>query len=161
MSVTCGRNLDPGSCSKNRSGCFQVRQSLNARVLDTPSLCCAQMLSHVRLFATPRTSPPASSVHGFPQARVLWWVAIPFSRGSSLPRARTRTSCMSCIGESLPLAPPGNSTASQGSLQIQRDKCDHNLNILRSTSVFRLLVNMFSSFLKGTRYEIQYFCHAF
>ena len=31
-------------------------------------------------------SPPGSSVHGFLQARILEWDAIPFSRGSSWPR---------------------------------------------------------------------------
>ena len=31
-------------------------------------------------------SPPGSSVHGILQARVLEWVAIPFSRGSSQTR---------------------------------------------------------------------------
>ena len=31
-------------------------------------------------------SPPDSSVHGILQARILEWVAIPFSRGSSWPR---------------------------------------------------------------------------
>ena len=31
-------------------------------------------------------SPPGSSVHGIPQARILEWVAIPFSRESSYPR---------------------------------------------------------------------------
>ena len=31
-------------------------------------------------------SPPGSSVHGILQARILEWVAIPFSRGSSPPR---------------------------------------------------------------------------
>ena len=31
-------------------------------------------------------SPPGSSVHGILQARILEWVAIPFSRRSSLPR---------------------------------------------------------------------------
>ena len=35
-------------------------------------------------------SPPGSSVHGIPQARILNWVAISFSRGSSLPRDRTQ-----------------------------------------------------------------------
>ena len=30
--------------------------------------------------------PPDSSVHGILQARILGWVAIPFSRGSSQPR---------------------------------------------------------------------------
>ena len=31
-------------------------------------------------------SPPGSSVHGILQARILEWVAIIFSRGSSQPR---------------------------------------------------------------------------
>ena len=31
-------------------------------------------------------SPPGSSVHEILQARMLEWVAIPFSRGSSQPR---------------------------------------------------------------------------
>ena len=30
--------------------------------------------------------PPGSSVHGILQARILEWVAIPFSGGSSQPR---------------------------------------------------------------------------
>ena len=34
-------------------------------------------------------SPPGSSVHGILQARLLEWVAMPFSRGSSGPRDRT------------------------------------------------------------------------
>ena len=34
-------------------------------------------------------SPPGSSVHGILQTRILEWVAIPFSRGSSWPRGRT------------------------------------------------------------------------
>ena len=35
-----------------------------------------------------------SSVHGILQARILEWVAISFSRGSSQPRDRTRVSCI-------------------------------------------------------------------
>ena len=34
-------------------------------------------------------SPPGSSVHGIFQARILEWVAIPFSRGSSRSRGQT------------------------------------------------------------------------
>ena len=34
-------------------------------------------------------SPPGSSAHGILQARVLEWVAIPFSRGSSQPKDQT------------------------------------------------------------------------
>ena len=37
-------------------------------------------------------SPPGSSVHGILQARILEWVAMPSSRGSSLPRDRTQVS---------------------------------------------------------------------
>ena len=39
-------------------------------------------------------NPPGSSVHGILQARILEWVAMPSSRGSSGPRDRT---CVSCI----------------------------------------------------------------
>ena len=39
-------------------------------------------------------SPPGSSVHGFLQARLLEWVAISFSRGSSRPRGQTQVSCI-------------------------------------------------------------------
>ena len=35
-----------------------------------------------------------SSVHGILQARILEWIAIPFCRGSSQPRDRTRVSCI-------------------------------------------------------------------
>ena len=39
-------------------------------------------------------STPGSSVHGILQARILKWVAIPFSRGSSWPRDWTQVSCI-------------------------------------------------------------------
>jgi len=37
-------------------------------------------------------SPPGSSVHGILQARILEWVAMPSSRGSSQPKDRTQVS---------------------------------------------------------------------
>ena len=39
-------------------------------------------------------SPPGSSLHGILQARVLEWIAISFSRGSSWPRDQTQVSCI-------------------------------------------------------------------
>ena len=39
-------------------------------------------------------SPPGFSVHGISQARILEWVAISFSRGSSRPRNWTQVSCI-------------------------------------------------------------------
>ena len=54
-------------------------------------------LSRVRLFATPWTvayQAPQATVHGLFQARILEWVAISFSRGSSRPRDQTWVSCI-------------------------------------------------------------------
>ena len=50
-------------------------------------------------------SPPGSSVHGILQARILEWVTIPFSRGSSPPRGQTQVSCLQV--DSSPAEPPG------------------------------------------------------
>ena len=46
-------------------------------------------------------SPPGCSVDGIFQARILEWVAISSSRGSSQPRDRIRVSCISCIGRQI------------------------------------------------------------
>ena len=43
-------------------------------------------------------SLPGSSVHGISQTRILEWVAISFSGGSSWPRDPISISCVSCIG---------------------------------------------------------------
>jgi len=43
-------------------------------------------------------SLPGSSVRGILQARILEWVAISSSRGSSPPRDGNCVSCVSCIG---------------------------------------------------------------
>ena len=50
-------------------------------------------------------SPPGSSVHGIPQARILEWVAISFSRGSPQPRDQTHQSCIA--GRFFTTEPPG------------------------------------------------------
>ena len=42
-------------------------------------------------------SPPGSSVHGILQARILEWVAMPSSRGSSPARDQTQVSCIAGI----------------------------------------------------------------
>ena len=39
-------------------------------------------------------SPPGSSLHGILQARILEWVAMPSSRGSSQPRDQIQVSCI-------------------------------------------------------------------
>ena len=53
-------------------------------------------------------SPPGSSVHGIFQARILEWVAMPSSKGSSWPRDRTHVSCVSSVaGGFFTVDPPG------------------------------------------------------
>ena len=67
---------------------------------------CAKLLhSCLTLWNPMDTSPPGSSVHGSLQARILEWVAMPFSRGSSWPRDRTCDS--SLAGEFFTTEPPG------------------------------------------------------
>ena len=46
-------------------------------------------------------SPLGSSVHGIFQARILEWVAISSSRGSSKPRVQTWVYCISWIGQQI------------------------------------------------------------
>ena len=56
-------------------------------------LCCLSPLRSVQLFANPVDhSPPGSSVHGSSPGRILEWVAMPSSRGSSQPRDWTQVS---------------------------------------------------------------------
>ena len=70
-------------------------------------------------------SPPDSSVHEILQARLLEWVAMPSSRGSSQPSGRTHISYISCFGRwafyfyfFLPLAPPGKALFKSQPCQI-------------------------------------------
>ena len=60
---------------------------------------CAQSLQFVWLFVTLRTvARQAFSVQGVLQARILVWVAVPSSRGSSWPRDRACISYVSYMG---------------------------------------------------------------
>ena len=47
------------------------------------------------------SSPPGSSVHGILQARILEWVDMPSSKGSSRPRDLTWVSYVFCIGRQI------------------------------------------------------------
>ena len=64
-----------------------------------------ELLSRVQLCNPMDCSLPGSSVHGIFQARILEWVAISFSWGSSQPRDRTQVSCIvgRCFLPSQPL----------------------------------------------------------
>ena len=66
----------------------------------TPPVC-TQAQSCPTLWDPVDCSPPGSPVHGISQARILEWVAISFSRGSSWPRDWTCVSCLSCSGRQI------------------------------------------------------------
>ena len=95
--------------------CYEEGQSLCA-------CACAKWLQSCPTLCVPMDcSLPVSSVHGILQARILEWVAIRFSRGSSWPRDWTRV-CVSWIGRQVPLAPPAAAAAK--SLQSCPTLCD-------------------------------------
>ena len=55
--------------------------------------CVLVAQSCLTLYGPMYCSPPGTSAHGILQARILEWVAIPFSRGSLWPRGWTWVSC--------------------------------------------------------------------
>ena len=59
-------------------------------------------------------------VHGILQARILEWVAFPFSKGSSQPRDQIQVSCI--VGDSLPAEPQGKpKNTGMGSLSFLQE----------------------------------------
>ena len=64
----------------------------NLTGLDYPLMCF--LLWHVQFCDPIDYSLLGSSIHGILQARILEWVAISFSRGSSRPRDGTQVSCI-------------------------------------------------------------------
>ena len=125
------------SCDSDRGLCLQLpngkswQHQMNFSIMTavissiTSSNCCV-LTACLRLHAKSLQScltlcnpidyrPPDSSVHGILPARILEWVAVPFSRGSSQPRDRTCVSYVTCIaGRSLPLMPSGKTRAYTG-----------------------------------------------
>ena len=79
---------------------FNRKQIIVPRMWACVCVCvCVCVLSPSRLLATlGDCSPPASSVHGIFHTRILEWVPISSSRGSSWPRDRT---CVPWIGRKI------------------------------------------------------------
>ena len=63
---------------------------LKETALETVS--CSVMSDSLQPHGSMDCSPLGPSIHGILQARILEWIAIPFSRGSSQPRDQTQTS---------------------------------------------------------------------
>ena len=78
--------------------CYPKLQAFNLLIGSTPDSACVCGLCHfscVWLFATPWTvARHAPLSMGFPRGRILEWVAIPFSKGSSQPWDWTQVSCI-------------------------------------------------------------------
>ena len=78
------------------SSFFTYLMSLKIKPICFPNatcLCCVCCLVTQSALCNPTDcSPPGSSVHGLLQTRVLEWVAMPSSRGSSPPRDWTQVS---------------------------------------------------------------------
>ena len=65
-----------------------------------------QSLSHILLFVTPwAIALPHFPIHGISQARILGWIIISISRGSSPTRDQTHVSCIG--GRFITTEPPG------------------------------------------------------
>ena len=77
----CSQYNEQGGCGSRGWGWARLDHS-KGRHSVCPTLCNPM----------DKCSPPGSSVHGILQARMLEWVAISFSRGSSRPRDQTQVS---------------------------------------------------------------------
>ena len=70
-----------------QSGCNKDHTACKAENAYSLHVCTLSHFSHVQFWVALWT-PPGSSVHGILQARILEWVAMPSSRGSSQPRGQ-------------------------------------------------------------------------
>ena len=82
---------------------------------------------------------PDSTVHGISQARILDWVAVPFSRGSSQPRDWTEPESATLQADSLPAEPQGKPKSIEvGSLSLLQQVFltqESNLCLLQCTQI--------------------------
>ena len=98
------------------------------------------------------SSLPGSSVHGIFQERILEWVAISFSRGSSQPRNQTHVSwCVSrspaLAGRSFTSAPPGKPmiceyiNTNSGFYKVGKSRPHRKSPVLMLLSIFTKIYN--------------------
>ena len=76
---------------------FPIVSLLGKRIL-FHCLCAKLLQSYLTLCDPIDCNPPGSSVNVILQARILEWVAISFSTGSSQCRNQTNVSYISCVG---------------------------------------------------------------
>ena len=96
------RSLQPRGTPEHQSGTIRIRETSSDQIGDMTTVTQPQQRVHTQIAL--RSSVcwksvlvvqsclirlPDSSVHGILKTRILEWIAISFSRGSSPPRART------------------------------------------------------------------------
>ena len=103
-SWTLLKRLSTGNSEETERKCWN--QEYKLLFFHVRAVCCSLVTKSVPTLCNPMNySLPGSSVHGISQARILEWVAILFSRGSSQPKDWT---CISCTGRRfLTTEPPG------------------------------------------------------
>ena len=95
----CGKRV-PGKWNKLS---MDVQRQSGAAVTQTHGVVhgCSVPSSCLTLWDPMDCSPSDSSVLGILQTRILEWVAVPSSRGSSQPRIRTWIFCTSCVSRQI------------------------------------------------------------
>ena len=101
--------------------------------------CVYESLQSFPTFCDPMDCcPPGFSVHLILQARILEWIAIPFSRRSSRPRDRTLVSCITA--DSLPFELQGSPWGrGRGFFQILKLSSNYTSNCLLSQQTVKKL----------------------
>ena len=94
-------------------------------------------------------SPPGSSVHGISQARIVEWVAISFSQGSSQSGDQIYASCIT--GGFFTTEPPGNPHTGLDKSPKGSHLEGHQMN---SSSILEMLTELMNSSSKGMCYSL-------
>ena len=84
---------------------FSPNLSYSHSALAKVFMCVLAAQSCLILGDSMNCSPPGSTVHRIFQARILEWIAMPFSRESSPSRIKSRSAALQT--DSLPSEPPG------------------------------------------------------
>ena len=99
LSVPCPASYSWGICFFSRLWSHQFNLTRKKLMFLSALIVCAKLLQLSPAFCAPMDcSLPGSSVHGILQARILDWVVMPSSRGSSQLRGWTLVFYVPCTG---------------------------------------------------------------
>ena len=86
--------VPPNKCNQNTVAIICYNPLYFEKLISSKVVCVLVAQSCLTHCDPMDCSPPDSSVHRILQARILEWVAISFSRGSSCPMDQTLVSCI-------------------------------------------------------------------